>query len=117
MEGTPDYHIVILAPGLSPEWFFGAAQPYWNTFRPSVTTRWDFIDFVPNDRSLAATIIAPPDVAESIQKALKQRYIHIVTDILLARRYPAGSRRPDSNCRYAQPARLCGEKARLVQPL
>ncbi|HUN07609.1 MAG TPA: hypothetical protein PLQ56_13455 [Aggregatilineales bacterium] len=85
MEGTPDYHIVILAPGLSPEWFFGAAQPYWNTFRPSVTTRWDFIDFVPNDRSLAATIIAPPDVAESIQKALKQRYIHIVTDILLAR--------------------------------
>ena len=63
IHGEPSFHMVILAPGLEPKWFFETARPYWNTFRPIVTTIWDFINYIPHDRSLAVTVIAPFDMA------------------------------------------------------
>lgn len=83
VRGEPSFHVVILAPGLEPRWFFETAQAYWNTFRPVVTTVWDFIRYVPYDRSLAATVIAPPDLADSMIEIIQQQYENVLFDLIL----------------------------------
>jgi hypothetical protein len=84
LKGEPTYHVVILAPGLEPRWFFETAQPYWNRYRPIVTTGWNFMSLIPNTRSLAATIIAPPDVVDSVKHTLVKQYPNVYLDIILA---------------------------------
>jgi hypothetical protein len=82
IRGEPTFHAVILAPGLDPDWFFITARSYWNTFRPMVTTIWNFIDFIPYDRSLAATVIAPPDMVESMTAIIQQQYPNVFFDVI-----------------------------------
>ncbi|MBL8154281.1 MAG: hypothetical protein JNM70_08870 [Anaerolineae bacterium] len=84
VRGQPNFHAVILAPGLEPRWFFETAQSYWNTFRPLVTTLWEFIEFIPNDRSLGVTLIAPPDMVDSMRQAIQEKYPHVLLDVLIA---------------------------------
>jgi hypothetical protein len=83
VHGEPTYHMVILAPGMDPSWFFDTAQAYWNTFRPIVTTLPDFIGFVPYDQSVAATIITPPDQAEAMTAVIQDRYPNVRIDLVL----------------------------------
>jgi hypothetical protein len=84
VHGEPTHHMILLAPGLDPAWFFDTAQSYWNTFRPMVTTQWDFIDNIPNDQSLAITIIAPPDMVASVNQSLVGKYPNVVLDMVVA---------------------------------
>lgn len=83
VRGEPSFHAVILAPGLEPRWFFETAQAYWNTYRPIVTTIWDFINYIPRDRSLAATVIAPPDLAQSMTDIIQKQYPAVLFDLIL----------------------------------
>lgn len=82
VHGEPDFHFVILAPGLEPEWFFETAQPYWNTFRPIVTTLTDFIPLMPYNKSVAATVIAPPDSLDEMIGAIKDPYPNVWLDLV-----------------------------------
>jgi hypothetical protein len=84
IRGDPTFHLVILAPGLQPAWFFETARAYYNTFRPIVATIWDFIDYIPPDRSLAATVIAPPDMADSMREIIQRQYPNVLFDLLIA---------------------------------
>jgi hypothetical protein len=83
VHGEPTFHMVVLAPGLDPGWFFDTAQSYWNTFRPIVTNKWDFIDYIPNDRSLAITLIAPPDMLSTMQMSIQGKYPNIILDTII----------------------------------
>ncbi|MBN8620782.1 MAG: hypothetical protein J0L63_17850 [Anaerolineae bacterium] len=83
IRGEPSFHVVILAPGLEPEWFFESGRAYWNTFRPIVTSVWDYIKYIPYDRSLAATVIAPPDMAESLREVIQKQYPNVLFDLIL----------------------------------
>jgi hypothetical protein len=85
VSGEPTYHMVILAPGLPPEWFYETAQAYWNLYRPIVTNTWSMIDFIPRVQSLACTIIATPDVAQGMVETLRGRYPNVFIDLVLAR--------------------------------
>jgi hypothetical protein len=84
INGVPTFHVIVLAPGLSPEWFFNTAQSYYNTYRPVVTTVWDFAQYIPYDRSLAITLISPPDVIESVRGVIQQRYPNVLVDVIAA---------------------------------
>jgi hypothetical protein len=81
--GEPDFHFVVLAPGLETSWFFDSAQAYWNRFRPTLTSSWAFFDFIPPDRSLAATVIAPPDMADTMRQSIQERYPAALFDLLI----------------------------------
>ncbi len=84
MTGDPTHHMVILAPGLDPDWFFENARAYWNTYRPIVTSAWNIIEFIPYEQSLAATIIAPPDMVDSMRAAIQERYPNVFFDLIIA---------------------------------
>ncbi|NWG17655.1 MAG: hypothetical protein HXY41_13595 [Chloroflexi bacterium] len=84
VHGEPTFHAVILAPGLEPRWFFETARAYWNRFRPLVTTSWDFIQHIPHDRSLAATVVAPPDMSQAIVTTIQQQYPNVLIDLVVA---------------------------------
>lgn len=81
--GEPTFHAVILAPGIDPQWFMEAGRAYWNTFHPIVTTVWDFILYIPYDRSLAATVIAPPDMVDSMKKVIQKEYPNVLFDLIV----------------------------------
>jgi hypothetical protein len=84
IHGEPTFHMVILAPGLDASWFFDTAQAYWNTFRPVVTVLPDFIGFVPNNQSVAATVIAPPDQVAAMTSVIQDRYPNVLIDLVVA---------------------------------
>jgi hypothetical protein len=84
VHGEPDFHMVLLAPGLEPRWFFETAQPYWDRFRPIVTTSTDFIGFFTYDKSLAATIIAPPAALDAMKTAILEKYPNVLIDPIVA---------------------------------
>lgn len=84
IHGEPDYHMVILAPGLESRWFFETAQSYWNAFRPLVTTHSELIDHIPSTQSLAVTVIAPPDAVETMRLVIADRYPNVRFDLILA---------------------------------
>ncbi len=89
VHGEPTFHMVILAPGLEPRWFFETAQSYWNTFRPIVTNKWDFIDFIPYEMSLAVTVIAPPDMVSTMTESILGKYPNVTLDLVLAQGDPS----------------------------
>ncbi|MEZ4669479.1 MAG: hypothetical protein R3E39_16350 [Anaerolineae bacterium] len=82
VHGEPSFHMVVLAPGLDTEWFFESARAYWNTFRPAVATIWNFIDYIPYDRSLAVTVITPPDMVESMTTIIQKQYPNVLFDVI-----------------------------------
>ena len=84
IHGQADFHIVILAPGLEASWFFDTAQAYWNLFRPMVTTRSELIDFIPNTKSLAVTVITPAEMVDTMRLAIASRYPNVWFDLIVA---------------------------------
>ncbi len=84
IHGQADFHMVILAPGLEARWFFDTAQAYWNLFRPIVTTVPELIDFIPSSRSLAATVISPADLVDTMRQVIQIRYPNVWFDLIVA---------------------------------
>ena len=80
VEGSPDYHWLILAPGLQADWFFQAAGRYWQTFRPSVFTNWDMIRMLPSTKSLAVTVLARSDTAGYMEKDIRKAWVNVYYD-------------------------------------
>jgi hypothetical protein len=80
IHGEPDYHMILLGPGLETQWFFDTAQAYWNRFRPMVTTREELIQFIPTTRSLAVTIIATPETLDLMRLQIQERYVNVLYD-------------------------------------
>ena len=77
---SPDYHFLILAPGLQADWFFQAARRYWQTFRPTVMTKWDLIATLPQDKSLAVTVLARSDTIEYMNRRIRDTWPNVYYD-------------------------------------
>ena len=61
----PDYHFLLIASNLDAEWFFEASRAYWERFRPTVINDLSLVSIVPDDYSIAVTVVARRDrVAE-----------------------------------------------------
>jgi hypothetical protein len=84
IHGQADFHMVIVAPGLDPTWFFETAQPYWNQFRPIVTTDISLVDLIDHQKSLAVTVISPPDAVIAMTQRIQQQYPNVWFDLIVA---------------------------------
>lgn len=84
VHGTPDYHFVLLAPGLNADWFFQAAEAYWARFRPTVMDTDALIALLPYHKSLAVTVIAPPDQVARMNEQIRERWPTIWYDLVIA---------------------------------
>src|SRR5690606_19860183 len=77
IHGQADFHMVILGPGVNTDWIFETARPYWELFRPIVTDDLSLIDFFISDKSLAATVIAPPQYVTIMTERIKDKYLNV----------------------------------------
>ncbi len=84
IHGQADFHMMILAPGLDSRFFFETAQGYWNVFRPVVVTDTNLIEFIPNDRSLAVTVISPPELVDTMTSLIQERYPNVFLDLVIS---------------------------------
>jgi len=83
LEGSPDYHWLILAPGLQADWFFQAAQQYWQVFRPTVLVNWRLIRTIPYSKTLAVTVLARSDTIKYMDKRVRDVWPNIYYDALV----------------------------------
>ncbi len=80
VSGDPDQHWLVLAPGLQADWFFLAAQRYWQTFRPTVMTDWDLIEQIPGNKSLAITVLARKDTISYLNERVRDTWSNVFYD-------------------------------------
>ena len=71
-DTRPDYHFLLIAPNLGAEWLFDAARAYWDAFRPTIIENFEFLIFVPPERSITVTVIAMRDTAPRLGVDLSQ---------------------------------------------
>lgn len=69
----PDYHFLMIASELGPEWLFTAARQYWGRFRPTIISNFELLPQIPEDYTLSVTIIARRDRAAQLGVELAQR--------------------------------------------
>jgi hypothetical protein len=84
IHGTPDYHFVLIGPGISPDWFFARGRAYWERFRPSIVTDAAFIPNIPYKKSLGLTLLAAPGEAEKLAGALREKFPPVWVDVIPA---------------------------------
>jgi hypothetical protein len=84
IHGEPNHHILLIAPGLNSDVFFEAAQPYWNSYRPIVTTMTELIDLIPSSQSLAITVLSPLALEGTLRSAIEDRYPNVYFDLIIA---------------------------------
>jgi len=82
VHGEPDYHFVFLAAGMDWNWFFSEAQPYWDKFRPTLINDLDYIDRLPQEKSLALTIITPPENELILRDEVTPRWRYVLLDVI-----------------------------------
>jgi hypothetical protein len=68
----PDHHFLLLASNLGAEWLFDAARNYWDAFRPTVIPNFNFLIFIPTERTISVTVIARRDTAAQLGVELSQ---------------------------------------------
>ncbi|MCC6614606.1 MAG: hypothetical protein IT320_14085 [Anaerolineae bacterium] len=71
-DTLPDYHFLLIAPGLGAEWLFDTARAYFDRFRPTIIPDLGFIQLVPPDRRIAITTIARRDLAPTLGVQISQ---------------------------------------------
>lgn len=79
-DTLPDYHFLLVAPNLGPEWLFDAARAYWGRFQPTVISDLALISFVPPALTLAVTVLARHDRAPQYGVELAQQAPHALFD-------------------------------------
>ena len=84
VHGLPDYHFLVLAPGLQADWFFAAARRYWQTFRPVVLTHLDLIRYVPNTHTVAVTVLARSDTIGYMDQEIRDAWPNVWYDPVVA---------------------------------
>lgn len=84
IRGQADFHMLMLAPGLDTRWFFETATAYWSRFRPMFTTRFELIEIIPNNRSLAVTVLAQPEMVDTMRAAVRDRFPNVWFDLIVA---------------------------------
>lgn len=65
-DTLPNYHFLLIATNITPDWFFVAARRYWERFLPTVVSDVELIRLVPPQQSVAVSILARRDVFERL---------------------------------------------------
>lgn len=67
-----DYHFLLVAPNLGAEWFYDAARAYWLTFFPTVVSDYNLVRLVPENFTVAVTVITRRDLVSQLGVTLAQ---------------------------------------------
>lgn len=84
IHGSPDYHFLMLSPGLNADWFFANGRAYWEQFRPTLITSPEYIAFLPRNKSLGITILSTPDMAGYMSQGIRDRWPNVWFDLIVA---------------------------------
>jgi hypothetical protein len=60
----PDYHFLLVAPNLEPEWLFRAARLYWETFDLTVISDGVLLSLLPPEPTVAVSVLTRRDAYE-----------------------------------------------------
>ena len=71
-ERLPDFHFLLIADNLGPEWFFDAAREYWERFRPTVISDLLMARLVSREFSMAVTAVVGRDRVAEFGVAMAQ---------------------------------------------
>ena len=82
-DTLPDYHFLFLAPNLSMEWFVEAARRYWERFKPTVVSDAQLIEIVPEDQSVAVSLLAMRDTFQRLAVEIAQARADHLLDALV----------------------------------
>jgi hypothetical protein len=63
---TPQFHFLIVAPNLGPEWLFDAARRYWERYEPTLLGDLVLLRAVPLAATISVTVIAMRDTIAAI---------------------------------------------------
>lgn len=65
-DTLPDYHFLLIAPNVEPEWLFVAARAYFEQFSPTVITNGDLVGIIPQSYTIAVSILTRRDAFRSL---------------------------------------------------
>ncbi|MCK6581000.1 MAG: hypothetical protein L6Q98_23145 [Anaerolineae bacterium] len=99
----PDFHFLFIAPHLGAEWFFDAARLYWDRYRPTVISGFDFLSFVPPDRSVIVTAVMLRDYAARAGVDLARIRPSAYFDAVVRETFEETQRVLDQRAQLAQP--------------
>ncbi len=71
-DTLPDYHFLLIAPNLGSEWFYEAGRQYWLSFFPTVINDFALLRFIPENFTIAVTVIARRDRVAQLGVELAQ---------------------------------------------
>ncbi len=72
ITAQPDYHFLYIDPNLGAEWLFDAAHQYWDAFRPTVLSDFEFLRLIPQGKKIAVTVVTRRDHLGQIGVELAQ---------------------------------------------
>jgi hypothetical protein len=85
IHGSPSLHFLMLAPGLTYDWFFSsvAARQYWMRFQPVLMTNIDFINFLPFSTSLAVTTVNQATDGDPLRDLISTTWRNVWIDSIM----------------------------------
>jgi hypothetical protein len=85
IHGSPSLHFLMLAPGLTYDWFFSsvAARQYWMRFQPVLMTNIDFINFLPFSTSLAVTTVNQATDGDPLRDLISATWRNVWIDSIM----------------------------------
>lgn len=83
VHGEPDYHFIVLASDVNPDWFFQAAEAYWVRYRPVLLGSPDLIPLLPYHQTLAVTAITRADQVELMNAQIRDRWPNAWYDLVV----------------------------------
>jgi hypothetical protein len=112
----PDYHFLFIASNVGVEWFFDAARLYWDRFRPTVINNFDFLSFIPTDRTVIVTAIMQRDYAPQAGVDLSRNRIDAYFDPVVRDTIEEVQAVLDQRAALAQPFGVPIREATLTPP-
>jgi hypothetical protein len=82
-DTLPDYHFLMVAPNLEPEWFFRGARAYWERFRPTVIKDGALLTLLPSDVTVAVSILTRRDAFETLAVEVARNLPRAYIDALI----------------------------------
>ena len=78
-----NYHFLIISPGMQSAWFFQAARRFWQRFQPIVSDNWEILSYIPEELSVAVTVLARPDAAGFVQQQIESQRANLKVDMVV----------------------------------
>jgi hypothetical protein len=76
-----DYHFLMIAPGVSPDWLFQAALRYWQSFRPGLLPQPEMLELMPDDKSVAVTLLATSRTVREAHRRIHEHWPDVYIDL------------------------------------